>query len=246
MGVFFEQTYRVDSRSVDPFDHCRPSALLGLLQEAATDAAVAIHVSREEMVARYNVFWMLARMWFRLDRPLHWDELVRIRTWHRGGRGAAMYRDFDLYVGDERVGEAISTWVLADLDTHRLFRLSHAEEFAGTEGGALCKDKLLTKLRPPEGLALAERRPLHYSDTDINGHVNNARYADFTCDAIHLERLLPGHFVSSLQIGYLHECRPEEVLELYTAPADGGWFVRGVGEDGTARFDASLHLSPLP
>ena len=61
-----------------------------------------------------------------------------------------------------------------------------------------------------------------------------------------LERLLPGHFVSSLQIGYLHECRPEEVLELYTAPADGGWFVRGVGEDGTARFDASLHLSPLP
>ena len=43
MGVFFEQTYRVDSRSVDPFDHCRPSALLGLLQEAATDAAELDH-----------------------------------------------------------------------------------------------------------------------------------------------------------------------------------------------------------
>lgn len=247
MSVFYEDTYYVDSRDVDPFNHCRPSAMLGILQEAATSAAVALHVSRAEMIGRYNVFWMLARIWYKLDRPLRWSERVTVRTWHRGGRGAAMYRDFDLCVDGVSVGEAVSTWVLADLDTHKLFRLSNVAEFAGTDGGELCKDKLLHKPRLPEGLALeeAERRLMRYSDCDINGHVNNARYADFVCDAVHLETLGRGKFVSRLQVGYLAECRPGERIGLYTAAGDGSCYVRGMGDEGKARFDAALTLSEI-
>ena len=245
LSVYFENTYPVDSRDVDPFDQCRPSALLGILQEAATSAAVELHVSREEMIARYNVFWMLSRIWYRLDRPLHWSEPVTVRTWHRGGRGAAMYRDFDLFVRGERVGEAVSSWVLADLDTHKLFRLSGAEEFAGTDGGELCKDKRLTGLRMPGGLALAEHRTLHYSDADINGHVNNVRYADFACDALHLERLDGGQYVSQLQLCYLAECRPGEAIDLFTGQSEGRHLVQGMGEEGKIRFDAALTLANL-
>lgn len=94
--MYYENTYRVGARDVDPFNQCRPSSMMDFLQEAATEAAVELHVSREEMVARYHVFWMLARIWYRLDRPVCWDERVTIRTWHRGSRGASMYRDFDL------------------------------------------------------------------------------------------------------------------------------------------------------
>ena len=90
------------------------------------------------------------------------------------------------------MGEAVSAWVLADADTHQLFRLSGVEEFQGTDGGALCKDRTLSGLRMPADMELAERRAIHYSDTDVNGHVNNVRYADFICDALHMERLGPG------------------------------------------------------
>lgn len=242
MSVFYEDTYLIDSRDVDPFNQCRPSALLGLLQEAATEAAVVLHVSREEMLARYNVFWMLSRIWYRLDRPLRWSERLTVRTWHRGGRGAAMYRDFDLLVDGEPVGEAVSIWVLADLDTRRLFRLSKVMEFEGTTGEELCKDKLLTKVRLPGDMALAERRALHYSDADINGHVNNAKYADFACDALHLETLGAGRFVSSLQVGFLAECRPGETLEIYTGAGEGGWYAHGADGAGKSRFDAHLTL----
>lgn len=244
MSVFYEDTYLIDSRDVDPFNQCRPSALLGLLQEAATEAAVALHVSREEMLARYNVFWMLSRIWYRLDRPLRWSERLTVRTWHRGGRGAAMYRDFDLLVDGEPVGEAVSIWVLADLDTRRLFRLSKVMEFEGTTGEELCKDKLLTKVRLPGDMALAERRALHYSDADINGHVNNAKYADFACDALHLETLGAGRFVSSLQVGFLAECRPGETLEIYTGTGEDGWYAHGADGAGKSRFDAHLTLRP--
>lgn len=245
MSVYYENTYPVDSRDADPFDQCRPSALLGILQEAATSAAVELHVSRDEMIERYNVFWMLSRIWYRLSRPLHWSELVTVRTWHRGVHGAAMYRDFDLFVKGEPVGEAVSSWVLADLDTHKLFRLSNVSEFAGSDGGELCKNRRLTGLRMPGNLVLAERRALHYSDADINGHVNNVRYADFACDALHLERMERGQYVSELQLCYLAECRPGETLNLFTGQAEEKKLVQGIGEEGKIRFDAALTLSNL-
>lgn len=130
--MYYENTYRVGARDVDPFNQCRPSSMMDFLQEAATEAAVELHVSREEMVARYHVFWMLARIWYRLDRPVCWDERVTIRTWHRGSRGASMYRDFDLLMDGKPIGEAVSVWVLADLDTHKLFRLGNVREFDDT------------------------------------------------------------------------------------------------------------------
>ena len=34
MSTFYETQLRVDSRDVDLFNHCRPSALLGIVQEA--------------------------------------------------------------------------------------------------------------------------------------------------------------------------------------------------------------------
>ena len=204
--MYYEKDYVVDSRDIDPWYHCRPSGLTGTLQAAATHAACARHVSQDETMDKYHCFWMLARMWYRLDRPLSWGDRVTIRTWHRGAKGASTYRDFDLYVDGRPVGEAVSTWVLADADTHRLFRMSRVEEFQGTDGGALCKTKTLSGLHLPADMALADSRALHYSDTDVNGHVNNVRYVDFICDALHMENLGPGRYVSALQVGYLAEC----------------------------------------
>lgn len=246
MAVFYENKYMVDSRDVDPFGFCRPSALLGILQEGATAASEAIHISRKDIGQRYNAFWMLARIWYRLDRPLRWGEEILVKTWHRGGRGAAMYRDFDLTVDGEIVGEAVSTWVMARLDTHKLIRLSDISEFAGTEGGTLCKDKLLYKLRLPEELHFAEGRRLSYSDADMNGHVNNARYADFACDALGMENLGKDHFVSSLQMGYLAQCLPGEELMLLTTEEDGIYYVRGGDREGKHRFEAALNMTQLP
>ena len=243
MDVFFEKTYLVDTRDVDPFGDCRPSAVLGILQEAATDAAVSLNISRDYIVPRYNAFWMLARIWYRLSRPLRWGEAVTVKTWHRGGKGAATYRDFDLSVDGRQVGEAVSTWVMADLDTHKLFRLADVEEFASTSGGTLCKDKTLGRLRLPEDLTAAERRLLRYSDADINGHVNNARYADFTCDALRMEQLGGSRFVSSLQLSYLAECLPGEEIDLFTGEGEGMRYVRGADSTGRHRFEAALTLA---
>lgn len=238
----YEREYRVDSRELDPWGNCRPSGVLGLLQEAATGAAAALHASHGEMLEKYHVFWMLARVWYTLSRPLGWEERVVITTWHRGARGASSYRDFDLSVDGQPVGEAVSLWVLADAQTRKLARVSGLAEFQDTDGGEKCKRRTLSKLVPPPELSPAGERTFRYSDLDMNGHVNNIKYADFVCDALHMEDLGPDRFVSSLQVGYQAECRAGETISLFAGAAKGFQYVHGSG-GGKTRFDAAVSVS---
>lgn len=245
MERFYEHRLMVDSRDVDGENRCRASALLGHLQEAATLAAEDGGFGRDRLVGGYRAFWMLARSWFRLERPLHWGEMLTVRTWHRGGKTALMYRDFDLLVGEEPVGEAVTAWVLADMDSRRLLRLSRVPELEGTGGGSLCKSVTLSKLRMPPGMEQVERRAMRYSDTDINGHVNNTRYADFVCDALHMEDLPQAQFLQEMQISYTAECRAGDALFLNAGGAEERRFVQGVDEAGKSHFEAAAKFGEV-
>ena len=54
MGQFFEYEMTVDSRDVDGWGRCRPSAVLGYLQEAATLAAEDGGFGREKTCLLYT------------------------------------------------------------------------------------------------------------------------------------------------------------------------------------------------
>lgn len=246
MSVVYETNFRVDSRDVDLFNQCRPSAALGYLQEAATQAALELGVAGPQIKEKYNCLWMVTRNWLELDAPLRWNDLITVKTWHRGASGASSYRDFDLFRDGKPIGQGTSVWVMVDVDERKLFRMKNLTEFQGTDGGALCKSVKLRRPAMPERFDGRARRDLRYSDTDINGHVNNAHYADFACDSLHLERLGRGKFVRSFQIGYVSECQAGETLWVDTAAQGNQLFARGEGEDGTERFDFSLILDDFP
>lgn len=246
MSTFYEMNLRVDSRDVDLFNQCRPSALLGYLQEAATQAALALGVSGPEILEKYNCLWMVTRTWVELDAPLRWNDPVTVKTWHRGASGASSYRDFDLFRDGAPIGQGTMLWVMVDADSRRLFRMKDLVEFHGTDGGELCKSVKLRRPAMPETFDSRVRRDLRYSDTDINGHVNNIHYADFACDSLHLERLAQDKFVRSFQVGYVSECRAGETIWVDTAAQGDELFARGQGEDGAERFDFALTLEHLP
>ena len=245
MSVCYETQFRVDSRDVDLFNQCRPSALLGILQEAATQAALELGVSGPEIRRKYNCLWMVTRSWVELDGPIRWNDLLDVKTWHRGASGVSSYRDFDLFREGKPIGQGTTVWVMADVDSRKLFRMKDLAEFRGTDGGERNKSVKLRRIPMPEVFDRRTRRDLRYSDTDINGHVNNAHYADFACDSLHLEELGKGKFVRSLQIGYVNECRAGEAIWVDTAARGDELLARGEGEDGVERFEFALNLADL-
>jgi acyl-ACP thioesterase len=236
----YEKTVLINARDVDGAGHCRASALLGYLQDASAEHTQRCGCDRKVLSERYHVFWMLTRIRVELDRPIRWLDKLTIRTGHRGGKGVLCYRDYELWREEELIGRACALWVLPDLTDRKLLSATSVPEIAATAGGLECRIRRLNALHAPENAQTLETRLMRYSDTDVNGHVNNTKYADFACDAIHWEKRSPKTFLSCLEITYHAECMPGEEIVISGCSREGSWLIHGAGAQGEARFDVSL------
>lgn len=245
MEEVYEKTVVIGPGESDLFGMCRPSALMDYLQIAATAHAEQLQISRGEVISKFHCLWLLARLWYKLRRPIYRGETLTVRTWARTVVGASIYRDFALFVGTEQVGEAVSVWVLADMETRALLRADRVQQIMDLPQQNLGQSRMLRRLSPPTDLTFRMERTIYYSDTDINGHMNNMRYADVACDALRLEQM-DGVYPAQMQINYLRECRAGETLQVFGKWENGTAFVRGMGPEGHARFDVSIDFAPVP
>ena len=60
-----------------------------------------------------------------------------------------------------------------------------------------------------------------------------------------MEQLEQKRFLSELQIGYLAECRPGELLVLESGQQGENLYIRGVDEEGKARFESELQFGQV-
>ncbi len=243
MKEIYEKTYPITSSEVDVYGNCRPSALLSFFQDLGDAHSVHSGTDRSYLMKEYNAFWMLVRVWYRLERPLKCGEQLTIRTWQRGAGGLIVYRDYDLLVGGVPVGEAVSAWVVADFDSRKMLRPGRVQRIADAPVPDCVKERQLKLLRTPKGLKHAYTKTVRYSDLDVNGHMNNTRYADVMMDALEIEEL-QGRFVSELQINYSMECRAGQTMEIFRASDGASCYIDGRDQEGARRFESILQFQP--
>lgn len=246
MGRYYELNCRTDSRQVDLFGQMKLSALLGALQEAAAGAMTELELDAPRLMKKYHAVWIVNRYHLTMTAPLRWGDAFTVRTWHRGGESGSVYRDFDLIRAGEVIGSAVSLWVMVDPESHKVVPARGCPEFRGTDGGELNRRERLRRVDLPETFDRRTLREMRYSDTDMNGHINNVHYADFLCDAVHMETLGRGRFVSDFQICFLGECLAGETIAIDSAVREGECRAKGTDTDGRERFECAMTLSPLP
>lgn len=240
-----EQNFTITSTEVDAYGNCRPAALLQFFQDLATDHADRLDMGRDYLTREYHAVWMLARVWYRLDRPLHMGETVTIRTWHRGAGGLIVYRDFDLTVDGKPVGEAVSAWIVADIESRKMLRPTGVEHIASAPVPETVKDRQLKLIRTPKEREYRYTKTVRYSDLDINGHMNNTKYADVLIDALTPEELR-GRFIAEMQLNYSQECLPGESMDICRQLEEDRCYIDGCGGDGARRFEAILQFQMDP
>jgi len=247
MHPIHTRTHLLTASSIDNHAMLRPSALLDMLQDMATEHADILGIGREVIVGQHGAFWMLVRTTLALSRPIYVDEeTVTIKTWHRGaGSGAIVYRDFDIHLGDNAnsppIGEATMAWVLADLSTRKLLRPRSIAVLANSPRPEIVKQTISAKIVCPPDLTELAQRVVQYSDLDVNGHMNNVRYIDAACDALRLDEKT-GKFVTGLTINYDKESFAGDLLRMVGAEKNGTHYLQGVDKDDTSRFTAKITL----
>ena len=210
--------------------------LLEILQETATAHAQLWHCGREEMLRDYHCGWMIVRTWVGLYEPLSPGEL-ELRTWTCPPKRGVSRREFDLFSGGRRVGEAVQGWILADVTTRRIRNIAMVQPLV--EAACSGEEKPVKLRRPalPEDLAVLGNVEVRAEDIDGNGHLNNAHYPRYALS------VLPGRTLRQMLISYSRECFVGDIIQIQgKTQGDQAW-LRGC-VDGHDSFAIQAEFFP--
>lgn len=238
------KTYEIKFTDTDPYDVLRPAQLLTFLEESACLSAEELHFGYADVAPR-NLGFIMANWYVELYRPILLSEKLTVHTWPITPKKLIFLRDFELYVGEEKVGVCSSRWCMVDMTTFTPLPTSvyfdDKFDFYGFSD-IRAVDFNIWKIPSIEG-ELAVRHAVSLSDYDHYFHVNNTKYADFFLDTLTLDEL-KGKFISKIQITYVKQCKIGDCIDLYRANENCRYIVEGK-VDGERRVQFSAEISPV-
>ena len=205
--------------SVDRSDRLTLGAAFSFFQEAAISHAAVLGVGRDAMTESGHA-WVLSRLSVFMEKRPKYRENLTVRSWPRGPEKLFCLRDYDIL---DESGKALvrgrSGWLVLDMEKRRPLRVQTITEKLPLNQGmdALVSGPLGLETR--ETLVTAGNRLAAYSDIDFYGHVNNVRFVQWIQDITPPE-ILDQAEQMRLDINYLSETLPGELVELLSAPID--------------------------
>ncbi|EGD34946.1 MULTISPECIES: acyl-[acyl-carrier-protein] thioesterase [unclassified Capnocytophaga] len=178
--IIFTETYKVRSTQVNLNNQLGLYGVLGMLQDIAAEHASVLGFGYKDLVAK-GFFWALIQQKLKMDYWPQWNEKVTIHTWSLPLKGIHAFREFELYVGERKIGQCASTWITLDIHSRKPIDMTEKKEiFMPREEGGLSfhTDKVLL----PQGMYQVNDFRVRISDLDVNSHVNNVKYTQWALD----------------------------------------------------------------
>jgi acyl-ACP thioesterase len=210
------------------------------MEESACLSADELHFGYQDISPK-NIGFILSNWYIQLDRAILLGEKLTIHTWPIKPQRLIVLRDFEFFVGDEKVGVATSRWCLVDLKTFSLLPTSSVfandtreyNDFRSVEFNNW-------KIAQVEPMAFVYGKTVVLSDYDHYNHVNNTKYADFVLDAF-VKDELKGKRMVSAQMSYLKQCKWGEKIDFYRAEDNGFTYIEGrCGEELRVAFKVKM------
>ena len=219
MEKIYRKEFIPQSNECDCFGRLKPSALLGILQEAAGAQCVELQLASENLMEK-GYFWAITRQHVQITRLPRAYEPITVETWPGKTSRVAYPRSTIAYdaQGNE-LFRSISLWVLMDLTSRALVLPGKS---GITLDGLVRGGELPTPSSiGPADLKAAGIRPVRFSELDKNGHMNNSFYMDWVQD------LLPSAFhrnhpLADFTVCYMSEAREGDQIHVHYELADDG------------------------
>lgn len=218
-----------------------PSHIFKYLQETAMCQMKAQKPSYRELLNQNKAF-IVSGIRVEMYEPLSFGEKITVSTWGCQARGFTFPRSYSIMRGDELICEANSTWALVDTRDKKLIRANDVElNYSIDEPNELSAP---VRFRIPSELtmSLVGEYTIRYSDTDVNGHMNNTNYPDMLLNAMPNPQ---NKILKSMAISYQNEAKAGDYLKLYLGKTDGKYYMRSVFEDGRINVEAEIIAESL-
>lgn len=211
----YNQEFTIGSFDSDWHGNAKLTSICNYLQEIAGNHVDKIGQGLHDLVQN-DYAWVLSRMKIKIIRHAKWQETIRIETFPTGIKGLFGARDFRIYDTENKIiALASSRWLVVNLKTHRPVRPHEIVKHMPIGNHSEVFDEELGKLTSLTSEAeLVEEIKIHYSDIDINRHVNNVKYLKWMIDALPHE-LLTEKPISELEINFLQELKLGEQIMIF-------------------------------
>ena len=211
----------------------RPCAVLDLIQHVCEEHIASFGVDTFTMLQKKVAWVLVAAMWEQEAIPEGCLKL-QARTWHSQVKGPYFRREVELCTEEgQRVIAFTSYSIVMDMEKRAMLRPSALPYSIPAPE----PDFLLSWARPkaelPAELIEVEQRQVRPSETDLLGHVNNSRYADYAFDG-----LLPDErtrAVRAVEINFHSELKAGQVFTLKRGTDGDGHPVFAGFADGAAK-----------
>ena len=242
-SIIWDETYTVNSFLVNPQKRLGLFGLLNLLQDTAWVHATHLGHGYEKMLEA-DTAWVLTRQNLQMSKWPTWGDEVTIKTWIRPIKSMIAFRDFEIWSKGEKYGECSTQWLILDLKTRRASEKSHSI-FEGQWREDL-PEFIDTKKIHVSALPLSHTTEflVRNSDLDLNGHVNNTKYAQWILDSISLQTH-QDYSLEAYEVNFLNEVRSSDSILIKRVPlSDDVFQFQGVrAEDRKIAFIANLKVS---
>ena len=217
----YTETFAVPTYECDANLRWKPSAFLQHMTAAANKHIDLLGEGYQALLDQ-GLVWVLSRMKFQFLRFPRVEDQITIRTWPKTIQQKLFFiRDYEILSAQgELLTVATSAWLMMNMQTRRLVPPSALRLNLPQNPDRQALAEPLEKLIPPADGEERLRLRAGYSAIDVVGHVNNARYIKWICDAFPTP-WHKGHSLETLQINYDREIHPEDEVVVRVASLDG-------------------------
>lgn len=218
----YRETLPIRTCDCDMMGTWRPSAILTAMQEIAGAHSEALGCGRNALLQN-GIVWVLTRSEVKMDRYPVIGDRVQAETFPMANRRwfFPRYYLFKNAQGDA-LGCAATLWALLDIRERRMVPPGDVAACIPDNSDLTAPMGLPGTVDVVAGEETVRSRMPAYFDLDVNGHVNNTRYADWACDALGIEEMR-ANCLASFRVNYDAEVLPHQEIKIHTQ-RDGLYF----------------------
>lgn len=238
----WSQHYNINTFLVNPQKKLGLYGLLNLFQDTAWIHATHLGHGYESMLEEQTA-WVLTRQKLTMSEWPKWGDDVEIKTWIRPINGLLAIRDFEVLSNGRKLGECTTQWLILDLKTRRPAEKSLKLSLDETRQDCRAFIEAGKIHLSPNAKELAQFH-VRNSDLDLNGHVNNTRYAQWILDSIPHEK--HSEFILlEYEVNFIAETKSGDLISILgTTLSNDSFQFQGLrSADNKTVFAATLKVS---
>lgn len=233
----FEREYLVGVKDIGINNQMTNLAFLRFLEEIASTHSNLVGYGVNDINTKKKVWLLMDWKLKVIERPKYGD-LLKIKTWARPIERHLFYtyRDFEVFNGEKRVAYATSKWVLFDIETNKIAKITDdIINLYNPEEEKVFEETEILKIKEPEEQKLELKYKVKRADIDINKHMHNLNYLKLAYEVLP-DEIYFGEEKKNVRIMYKHQILLGEEVKCYYTSQENKDIITIKGED-----DSTLH-----